>query len=113
MIVRPCPAPLTLTALPPKFTASTYTPHLSRSVSPDSASAAASVMAPGPGSTQMVSPWCSPSAHDTEALPSIVSAASPATHSRALILMMLVPPSARGGTRALSTAWCSLSRAAG
>jgi hypothetical protein len=54
MIVRPFPASLTLIALSPKFTASTYTPRLSRSVSPDSARSAASLMVPVPGLTQMV-----------------------------------------------------------
>jgi hypothetical protein len=48
MIVRPFPAPLTLIALSPKFTESTYRPRRSRSVSPDSARSAASLMVPVP-----------------------------------------------------------------
>ena len=48
MIARPFPTPLTLIALSPKFTASTYTPRRSRGVSPDSARSAASLMVRSP-----------------------------------------------------------------
>jgi hypothetical protein len=68
-----------------------------RSVSPDSARPAASLMVPFPGLTQMVSPWWRPwwpswplLAHDAGALPSIVSVAGPAI--LLCLELMLLPP---------------------
>ena len=59
-------------------------------MSPDSAVAAAAVIVPVPGLTQMVSPWWPLVAHDAGAVPSIVSAASAAMHSRAFIFMLVL-----------------------